>query len=155
MRAFGLASLSEYHTLRPRKPHWTLVGQQVRRCQLTARCLGTAADTLLEVVVGIQVLLQVPVVTISMLLLYHFPFKALCAVVNRCTASSILLEMGRREPLWKTFPPFSPQWTHALQSIKKPPYPSSRAQNSNLIRENLCGRPFLLSHRNGLMHCNQ
>merc|ERR1719477_445252 len=95
MRAFGLASLSEYHTLRPRRPHWTLVGQQVRQCQLTARCLEIAADTLLEVV-GIQVLLQVPVVT-----------------------SSILLEMGRREPLWKTSPPFSPQWTRALQSIKK------------------------------------
>merc|ERR1719477_25506 len=135
MRAFGLASLSEYHTLRPRRPHWTLVGQQVRQCQLTARCLEIAADTLLEVV-GIQVLLQVPVVTISMLLLYLFPFSALCTVVNPCTASSILLEMGRREPRWKTSPPFSPQWTRALQSIKKPPYPSSRAQNSNLIREN-------------------
>jgi len=81
-------------------------------------------------------LLQVPVVTISMLLLYLFPFSALCTVVNPCTASSILLETERREPLWKTSPPFSPQWTRALQSIKKPPYPSSRAQNSNLIREN-------------------
>ena len=79
---------------------------------------------------------------------YLFPFNVPHTEIHRCTgdqtifldfetfsnvvlhaASSTPLEMGRTGPLWKTSPPFSPRWTPASPSTRRPPYPSSRAQS--------------------------
>ena len=87
------------------------------------------------------------VATISTPLPYLFPFSVPCTVVHPCTgdqiiydknffqiciqlaASSTHLEMERTGPQWKTSPPSSLQWTPALPSTRRPPYPSSRAQS--------------------------
>ena len=91
-----------------------------------------------------------PVVTILMPPPYLFPFSVPCTVVHTCTGEEIIhrifrpflilflpvssthLEMERTGPLWKTSPPSSLQWTPALLSTRRPPYPSSRAQSEFL-----------------------